>query len=222
MLESFHMAAELDDKFVKINQRCRRFRCWPWEWAPRPRKICCCVPLPLSVHLLYWSPEKSWPTWGGGFSSFEGWMAPCKVLPAECPPIITHSLSRSMANLLNDLGEDKRRLIDTTYLTDDLHVTMCPCCWMTQKFASVARKTSCHSCWLYVAVARHCVDVVAMQEQRVSSVTRYQTEEKITALSPPVVWVLFYFAESHVIGIKHKHWQTAECWSINNSCKRNG
>lgn len=66
-------------------------------------------------------------------------MAPRKVLPAECPPIITRSLSRSIANLLDDLGEDKRRLIDTTYLTDDLHVTMCLCrmgC-KKKKFASM-------------------------------------------------------------------------------------
>lgn len=65
---------------------------------------------------------------------------------------------------------------------------------------------------MYVVVAQHSVDV-AMQKQRVSSVARYHTEKK--RLQPYLSqWFkesFFSFAENHVIGIKHKHWQTAEC-----------
>lgn len=42
--------------------------------------------------------------------------------------------------LLNDLGGDKRWLIDTTYHADDMHVTMCLCCWM-RRVTWYARKS---------------------------------------------------------------------------------
>lgn len=75
-----------------------------WEWAPSPRKICGCVPLPVSLHLLYGSPEEGRGPLGRGVSSFEGWMAlrggatPNTVAP-HYHPLAIASVARSMANV---------------------------------------------------------------------------------------------------------------------------
>lgn len=234
------------------------FRSWHWEWAPSLRKMCGCVPLPVSVHLLYGSPgtrRRPWPTGAGESPPLrDGWPSANHSQHSDQPLSLTRYRLGGKVNgkcdpLLNDFGGDKRWLIDTTYHTGDMHVTMCLCCWMwrvtwyarkslpvpktarcpgnaceTKRFKwGCMDATSSHLCWMYVVVARRSADVGARQKRCLSSVARYQTEKKITTLSLSVVQgIIFSFAESHVIGIKHKHWETAECSSINNSCKRNG
>lgn len=54
-----------------------------------------CPPACLTAPFIWitWGKKKAVAHWGGGVSSFEGWMALSKPLPTEWPPIITHSLS---------------------------------------------------------------------------------------------------------------------------------
>lgn len=223
---------------MKIKRRCKRFPSWPWEWAPSPRKICCCVLLPLSVHLLYWSPEtrrRPWPTWGG-VSSFEGWMAVSKVLPAECPPIITRYQGQLQICWMiwgKTKGGSSIPLTSRTTcmwpcactagwrvshgMQESLQVPMAMCDTpniMKHRVAFVlAACGGCKAlCW-----CRSNAEAAPLLSSMLSN-----RRKRLPPYLPQWFESFFHFAESHVIGIKHKHWQTAECWSINNSCKRNG
>lgn len=169
-----------------------------WEWAPSPRKICGCVPLPVWLHLLYGSPEEGRGPLGRGVSSFEGWMAlrgRGGHSQHSGPPLsptryrLGGKVNGKCDPLLNDLGGDKRRLIDTTYLPDDSHVIMWPSAcaavtWWARKSLQVAKTEWCPGdVWYIKHFDLRCIDgnivlvVARLCGSGVSSVARYQTQD---------------------------------------------